>query len=196
MAMNFHFFPCPICHMELFWELREITVCVCMYVCVCVCVCVYICIYGLLLFSQSVVSNSLWLHVLQNSQDFLSFTICQNLFTLMCVELVMPSNHLILCRCLLLLPSIFPNVRVFPNELALHVRWSNCWWSLASALSQGWFPLGLTGLLSWLSKGLSRVFCSTVWKHQFFGTQPSWWSNSHIYMVLNGCNDTSESQNQ
>ena len=45
MAMNFHFFPCPICHMELFWELREITVCVCMYVCVCVCVCVCIYVY-------------------------------------------------------------------------------------------------------------------------------------------------------
>ena len=46
---------------------------------------------------------------------------------------------------------------------------------------QGWFSLGLTGLISLLSKGLSRVFSSTtVWKHQFFGTQPSLWSNSHI----------------
>ena len=46
---------------------------------------------------------------------------------------------------------------------------------------QGWFPLGLTGLISFLSKGLSRVFSSTRgWKHQFFGTQPSLWSNSHI----------------
>ena len=45
---------------------------------------------------------------------------------------------------------------------------------------QGWFPLGLTGLLSLQSKGLSRVFSNTtVWKHQFFGTQPSLWSNSH-----------------
>ena len=46
---------------------------------------------------------------------------------------------------------------------------------------QPWFPLGLTGLISWLSKGLSRVFSSTtIWKHQFFGAQPSLWSNSHI----------------
>ena len=46
---------------------------------------------------------------------------------------------------------------------------------------QGWFPLGLTGLISLLSKGLSRVFCSTtVWKHHFFGAQPSLWSRSHI----------------
>ena len=46
---------------------------------------------------------------------------------------------------------------------------------------QGWFPLGLTGLISLLSKGLSRVFSNTtVWKHHFFGAQPSLWSNSHI----------------
>ena len=46
---------------------------------------------------------------------------------------------------------------------------------------QGWFPLGLTGLISLLSKGFSRLFSSTtVQKHQFFGAQPSWWSNSHI----------------
>ena len=50
---------------------------------------------------------------------------------------------------------------------------------------QGWFPLGLTGLISLLSKGLSRVFsCTIVWKHQFFGTQLSWWSNSHIHTWL------------
>ena len=49
---------------------------------------------------------------------------------------------------------------------------------------QGWFPLGLTGLISLLSKGLSRVFPSIiVWKHQFFGTQPSLWSSSHLYMT-------------
>ena len=52
---------------------------------------------------------------------------------------------------------------------------------------QGWFPFGLTGLISLLSKGLSRVFSSsTVWKHQFFGTQLSLWSNSHIYAMTTG----------
>ena len=51
--------------------------------------------------------------------------------------------------------------------------------------SQGWFPLGLTGLISLMSKGLSRVFSSiTVQKHQFFRTQPSLWSNSHIHTLL------------
>ena len=50
---------------------------------------------------------------------------------------------------------------------------------------QGWFPLGLTGLIFLLSKGLSRVFSSvTVWKHQFFSTRPSWRSNSHIHTWL------------
>ena len=56
-------------------------------------------------------------------------------------------------------------------------------WVSASILPmniQGWFPLGLTGLISLLSKGLSRVFSSiAIWKHQFFGAQPSLWSNSH-----------------
>ena len=57
-------------------------------------------------------------------------------------------------------------------------------WALASVLSmniQGWFPLGLPGLISWLFKGLSRVISSTtLWRQQFFGAQPSFWSNCYI----------------
>ena len=57
--------------------------------------------------------------------------------------------------------------------------------SVPPANIQGWFPLGLTGLISFLSKGLSEVFSSTtVWKHQFFGAQSSSWSNSHIHTGL------------
>ena len=56
-------------------------------------------------------------------QASLTFTISQSLLTLMSIVLLMPSNHLILCRLLLLLPSIFPSFRVFSNELALHIRW-------------------------------------------------------------------------
>ena len=84
--------------------------------------------------------------------------------------------HLILCRPLLLLPSVFASIRVFSNESVLHFRWPN-YWTLASASVlpmniQDWFPLGLTGLISLLFKGLSRVFSSTiVQKHQFFATQ-------------------------
>ena len=60
-------------------------------------------------------------------QAFLSFTISQSLFKPMSIELVMPFNHLILCRSLLLLPSIVPSVRVFSNESALRIRWPKDW---------------------------------------------------------------------
>ena len=60
-------------------------------------------------------------------QTSLSFTISQSLLKLMSIDLGMLSNPLILCRPLLLLPSIFPSTRVFPNESALHIRWPKCW---------------------------------------------------------------------
>ena len=77
----------------------------------------------------------------------------------------------------------------FSNELAFRIRWPEYWcfsFSIsASSEIQGSFPLGLTGLISLLSKRLSRVFSSTVFqKHQFFGIQPSLWSNSHIHTWL------------
>ena len=65
-----------------------------------------------------------WIAALQAS---LSITNSQSLSKLMCFELVMPSNHLILCRSLLLLPSIFPSIRIFFNESALRIRWSKYW---------------------------------------------------------------------
>ena len=76
------------------------------------------------------------------------------------IELVMLSNHLILCRPLLLLPSIFPSIRVFSNGSALLIRWPDIGVSASVLLIsiQDWFPLGLTGLISLQSKGLSRVF--------------------------------------
>ena len=60
-------------------------------------------------------------------QTPLSFTISQSLLKLMSIELVMPSNHLILCCPLLLIPSVFPSIRVFSNELVLHIRWPKNW---------------------------------------------------------------------
>ena len=102
------------------------------------------------------------------------------------IETVMPSSHLILCRPLLLLPSIFPSIRVFSNESAVHIRWPK-YWSFSFIISlpmntQDWSPLGWTGWISLKSKGLSRVFSNTtVQKHQFFGTQLSSQSNSHIH---------------
>ena len=123
------------------------------------------------------------------SQAPLSFTISWILLKFISMESVMPSNHLILCWPLLLLPSIFPNIRVFSNELALCIRWLNIGASASASvlpmIIQGWFPLGLTGLISLLSKGLSRVFYdTTVWEHHFFGAQPSFWPNFHIHTWL------------
>ena len=60
-------------------------------------------------------------------QPSLSFRISQHLLKLMSIESVMPSNYLTLCCPLLLLPSTFPSIRVFSNELALHIRWPKCW---------------------------------------------------------------------
>ena len=60
-------------------------------------------------------------------QASLSFTISWSLLKLMSIDSVMPSNHLILCRPLLLLPSIFPSIRVFSSESVLHIRWPKCW---------------------------------------------------------------------
>ena len=104
-------------------------------------------------------------------QASLSFTISQRLLKLMPTELVMASNHLILCHSLLLLNSILPSVKLFTlNGQSIGAS------ALASVLPmniQDWFPLELTGLIFLLSKGLSRVFSSTtVYKNQFFGTQP------------------------
>ena len=92
---------------------------------------------------------------------------------------------------LLLLPSVFPSIRVFSNKSTLHMRWPKYWsfsfsWSpLALVLpmnTQDWSPLGWTGWISLQSKGLSRVFSSTtVQKHQFFSALLSLWSNSHIH---------------
>ena len=85
-------------------------------------------IYISVQFSHSVVSDSLWPHRLQHTrQASLSSTNSQSLLKLMFIELVMPSNHLILCHPLLLPPSIFPSIRVFSNESALLIRWPKDW---------------------------------------------------------------------
>ena len=96
-------------------------------------------------------------------------------------------THLILCHPLLLLSSIFPSIRVFSNESDLPIRCQSIGaLALIFPMSiQDWFPLGLTGSIFMLSKGLSRVFASiTVQKHQFCGARPSLRSNSHIHTWL------------
>ena len=92
-------------------------------------------------------------------------------------DAIRPSNHLILCRPLLLLPSIFPSIRVFSNESALCIRWPK-YWSFSFSISPTEEHLGLISFrMDWLdllAVGLSRVFSNaTVQKHQFFGAQLS-----------------------
>ena len=119
-------------------------------------------------------------------QASLSITNSQSLLTLTYIESVMPSNHLSLCRPLLLLPSIFPTIRVFSSESVLHIRWSK-YWSFSFSISPSSEYSGLISFridcwISLQSKGLLRVFFSTtIQKHQFFSAQPSSQSNSHIH---------------
>ena len=118
-------------------------------------------------------------------QVSLSITNSRSLPKLMSIESLMPSDYFILFHPLLLLPSIFPSIRVFSNESALHIRrpkyWSFSFNTSPSNEHSGRSPLGWTGWIFLQSKGFSRVFSNTtVQKHQFFGTQLSFWSNSHI----------------
>ena len=108
-------------------------------------------------------------------QASLSITNPRSSPKLMCIESVMPSSHLILCRPLLLLPSIFRSFRVFSNESALRIRWPK-YWSFSFNTSPSNEHLGLVFFrMDWLqSKGLSRAFSNTtVQKHQFFSAQLS-----------------------
>ena len=116
-------------------------------------------------------------------QASLSITNSQSLLKPMSIKLVMPSNHLILCYPLLLLPSTFLSIRVFSNELALHIRWLK-YQSFSFSISPssehpGPISFRWIGWISLQSKGLA-FSNTTVQNHQFFGTQLSLQSNSHI----------------
>ena len=99
-------------------------------------------------------------------QASLSITISQSLLKLMSTKLVVPFNHLIFCCLLLLLPSIFPSIRVFLRSQFFAQRGQRFGVSASAPVFpmnvQDWFHLGLTGLISWQSKGLSRVFSNTI----------------------------------
>ena len=98
-------------------------------------------------------------------QASLSIANSWSMLKLMSIELVLPSNHFTL-YCSLLLTSIFPSIRIFANESVLHIRWPKYWISDSALVLpmniQDWFPLGLIGLISLPSKGLSRVFSNTT----------------------------------
>ena len=118
-------------------------------------------------------------------QASLSVTNSQSLLKLMSVKLVMPSNHLILCHPLLLLPSIFASIRVFSNESVLHIRWPK-YWSFSFNISSSNEYSGLISFrIDWLDllavQGtLKSLLQLHNWMYQFFCAQPSLWSNFHI----------------
>ena len=109
----------------------------------------------------------------------------------MSTESVMPSKHFILCHPLLLLPSIFPSIRAFSNEAALHIRWPK-YWSFSFSISPSNEYSGLISIrIEWFYllaiQGLSRVFSSTtIQRHQFFGIQPFLLSRSHVPYMTTG----------
>ena len=122
-------------------------------------------------------------------QDFLTFTISWSLLKLMSIELVMPSNHLILCHLCLLLPSVFSRVRVFSTELAIHIRWPK-YWSFSLSISPSNEYSGLISFRTdWFDlltvQGTLKTFlqhhnskASILWYSAFFMVQLS-----HLYMT-------------
>ena len=128
-------------------------------------------------FIRSVMSDSVtpWTAAHQAS---LSFTVSQSLLKLMSIESVMAYSGFVLCCPLLLLPSIFPSIKVFSNESALCIRWPKYWSFSFSIISAKEYSGLISFRIDWLDllaiQGLSRVFYNTtVQKHQFFGAQLS-----------------------
>ena len=132
-------------------------------------------------------SWSLQLHVLHHAR-----LPCPSLFPGICsnscpLSPVMLSNHLMLCCPLLLLPSIFPSIRVFSNKSVLHIRWPK-FWSFSFSISPSTEYLGLISFsIDWFDllavhRTLKNLLFSstTIQKHQFFSAQPSLQSNTHI----------------
>ena len=125
---------------------------------------------NLVQFSHSVLSEFLWPSGLQHIQASLSFINSRSLLKLMSIESVMPSNHLILCCPLLLLPLIFPSIRSFPVSQFFAPGGQSIGVSASTSVLpmniQDWFPLGWTAVISLQSKRLLRVFTTTtVQKH-------------------------------
>ena len=134
-------------------------------------------------------SSAQFSSVLAARQASLSITNSRSSPRLTSIESVMPSNHLILCRPLLLLPSIFPSIRVISNESALHIRWPKCWsfsfnispsnkhWGLISFRMDWLDLLAVQGTLKSLLQHHSSK-ASILWRSAFFVVQLS-----HLYMT-------------
>ena len=137
----------------------------------------------------SSVAHCVWLFATPKTaacQASLSITNTRRLPKLMSIETVMPSNHLILCPPLLFLPSIFPSIMwVFSNESSFCIMWPKKSFSFSISPSNDYSGL-LSFRIDWfdllaVQGTLKSLLQTTVQKHQFFGSQPSLWSNSHIH---------------
>ena len=156
-----------------------------------VCVCAYVHVYGDMYVCVYCWWCS-WLSLLATPwtaarQAPLSSAISQILLKFTSIELVMLPGHLILCHPFSYCLQSFPVSGSFPMSWLFTVGGQRIGTTAAvlPMYIQDWFPLGLTGLISLQSKGLSRVFPSTtIWKNQFFGTQAFLWFNSHIHTWL------------
>ena len=122
-------------------------------------------------------------------QASLSFSISWSLLKLISIELVMPSNNLILCRPLLLLPSIFPSIRVFSNEIVLHIRWPK-YWSFSFSISPSNEYSGLISFrIDWLDLLAVQGTLKCLLQHLSLKASILWWSAffmvqlSHPYMT-------------
>ena len=136
-----------------------------------------------------------WTAALQASGPL---TVSQSLFKLMSMELEMPSKHLILCHPLLFRPSIFPCIRffvclfLFLFFLTKSQPFTSGGWSIGASASasvlpmniHSWFPLGWTGLISLLLKGLSRVFSNTIVQKHQFSVKLSLWATVTVHTWL------------
>ena len=136
-------------------------------------------------FSCSVMSDSSRPPWTAARQASLSITSSQSPSKPMSIELVMPSSHLILCRPLLFLPSIFPNIRVFSHESAFLMRWPK-YWSFSFSISLSNEHSGMISFrIDWLDllavQGTLKSLLQHHQKHQFFGAQLSSQSKSHIH---------------
>ena len=148
--------------------------------------------YKLKFYSSVQLLSRVWLFAtpwIAARQASLSITNSWSSLSLMSIESVMPSSHLILCHPLLLLPPIPPSIRVFSNESTLCMRWPK-YWSFSFSISPSNEHPGLISFrmdrldLLAVQGTLKSVLQTTVQKHQFFCTQPSLCSNSHIHTWL------------
>ena len=130
-------------------------------------------------FSRSVVSNSLRPRGLQAS---LSITSSGSLFRFMSIKSLMPSNHLILCRPLLLPPSIFPSIRVFSNESALHIRWP-AYWSFSFSISpSNEYPGLISFRMDWFDLLAVQGTLKSLLQH--YSSKASCYSYKYFYLCF------------